>query len=70
VETISRGATRGVRPRMKRKETTPGGSVKECVVLERSTGEDRPAKRHVTLRVGCLVGIPVVVVVVVVVLGA
>jgi hypothetical protein len=30
---------------MKRKETTPGGSAKECVVPERSTDEDRPTKR-------------------------
>jgi hypothetical protein len=30
---------------MKRKETTPGGSVDVCVVLERRTYEDRPAKR-------------------------
>jgi hypothetical protein len=31
---------------MKRKETTPGGSVEEYVVPERSTYEDRPTKRH------------------------
>jgi hypothetical protein len=42
---------------MKRKETTPGGSVEECVVPERSTDEDRPVK-SVTLRVGYLVEIP------------
>jgi hypothetical protein len=30
---------------MKRKETTPRGSVEECVLPERSTYEDRPTKR-------------------------
>ena len=36
----------GVGPRMKRKETAPGGSAGECDILERITYEDRPVKRH------------------------
>jgi hypothetical protein len=31
---------------MKRRETTPGGSVKESVVPERSIDKDRLTKRH------------------------
>jgi hypothetical protein len=31
---------------MKRMETTPGGSARECVMLERITYEDRPTKRR------------------------
>jgi hypothetical protein len=31
---------------MKQNETTPGGSVGECVVPERSTNKDRPMKRR------------------------
>jgi len=31
---------------MKRKETTPGGSVEEYAMREWSTNEDRPTKRH------------------------
>jgi hypothetical protein len=47
---------------MKRKETAIRGSVEECVVTKRRTGEDRPMQRGEALRVGCPVGIPIVVV--------
>jgi hypothetical protein len=41
---IERGARRGVRPMMKRKDITPGVSEEECVVLERNIDKDRLAK--------------------------
>jgi len=43
---LSRGNQRRVRPRIKRKDTTPGESLEECVFSERSIDEDRPTKRH------------------------
>jgi hypothetical protein len=43
---LARGTRRGVESNMKRKEISPCGSVREYVVLEWSTYEDRPAKRR------------------------
>jgi hypothetical protein len=43
---LVRGMRSEVGFKMKRKETTTCGSTKECDVLERSTDEDRPTKRH------------------------
>jgi hypothetical protein len=43
---LVRGTRCEVGPKMKRKETIPCGIKKECDVLERSTDEDRPTKRH------------------------
>jgi hypothetical protein len=43
---IARGARRGIRPIMKRKETKPRGSVGECVMPKRSIDEDMSTKRR------------------------
>ena len=59
---IERGVRRGVRPKMKRKETALGGSAEECDVPRRRIGEVRPTKRS-NAELGCLEGIQVVVVV-------
>jgi hypothetical protein len=41
---LARGGRGGVRSKIKRKETAPGGSAREYVVPEWSLNEDRPAK--------------------------
>jgi hypothetical protein len=43
---IARGERRGVRPRMKRKETIIGGCAGKSALLERSTKGDRSSKRR------------------------
>jgi hypothetical protein len=42
---LAKGVRQGVRTRMKRKETTLGGSVEECIVPERIIDEDRLVNR-------------------------